>query len=161
MPPKILTRGVHSALGLGADRLVGGDRLQDVEQLPLVLVNPLDVDVEHRRRVDRDAGPLRDQRREPLLVGPLGAREALAKGAVLGQRRHGLELLEIGQPARADRFGDQVRQIRVALAQPAPRGDAVGLVGDAPGNARCSSLNTVRFISSVCSAETPLTLCAP
>src|SRR5947199_306001 len=65
---------------VGAHREVEGDRLQDVEELALVLVDALDVDVEHGGRVDHQPEPVDEDAGEPRLVAPLDGRVAVAEG---------------------------------------------------------------------------------
>src|SRR5690606_37394995 len=47
--------------GMRADLVVEGYRLDDVEQLPLVFVDALDLDVEHGRGIDADAHAAADE----------------------------------------------------------------------------------------------------
>ncbi len=93
-----------------ADLVVERHGLDDVQKLALVLVDALDLDVEKRRGVEPDAQPLVDQRRQPLLVGALDRREALAEGRVVGQRVEADELVDVVEEAVADRFADQLGQ---------------------------------------------------
>ena len=72
------------ALRLVLDRLVERDRLEDVEQLPLVFVDALDLHVEQRRRIDLDAEALADQPRQRDLVVVLDVAELLLERAVAG-----------------------------------------------------------------------------
>ena len=64
------------------------DDVQHIEQLPLVLVDALDLHVEQRVRIDDHSHVVfAITRRQPLLVGPLD-RQELAPGmrASLGER---------------------------------------------------------------------------
>src|SRR5207244_10671273 len=65
------------ALRLVLYRLVQRDRFKDVEQLPLVFVDALDLHVEQRRRVDLGAETLADQPRQRQLVAVLDPAKAL------------------------------------------------------------------------------------
>ena len=96
-------------------------------------MDALDLHVEQRVRADRDAVPFADQPRQVFLVPALGAREVVEEAAVVGQPLQLGDVLEVADPFLADRPGDQLRQRRVALVQPAPRRDAVGHVDDAVG----------------------------
>ena len=87
MPAKILTRGTQWPLRMGADLVVEGDGLEDVEELALVFVDALDVDVEQRIGIDRDADAVADQSGELHLVGPLDGGETPLEGRIVGQRR--------------------------------------------------------------------------
>ena len=72
------------------------------------------------------------------------------------------QCIGIIQHALADHLGQQAGQPRICREQPATEGDTVGLVDDAIRDTIwCSSRNTVWRISSVCSSDTPLTLCEP
>ena len=73
------------------------------------------------------------QSRKPRLGVALGLAHGVAEGAVVGQRLQFRELDEVGDPAVADRLGDDAGQRRVRQQQPAPRRDAVGLVVEALG----------------------------
>ena len=123
------------ALGMGADRVVERDRLEDVEQLALVFVDALDLHVEQRAR---DRRRCRAGRVISLASVALLAR--LTCGELLpgtprssAKRSSSVERFDIVEQAVADRLADQLRQARIALHQPAPRRDAVGLVVDAVG----------------------------
>ena len=84
---KIFTRGTHARVRLRPHRVVERDRLEDVEELPLVLVDALDVDVEQRtsgsRPKPRRSATMRARR--DLVVAAHGG-EALAKRRVVGER---------------------------------------------------------------------------
>ena len=90
------------------------DDVQDVEQLPLVFVNPLDLHVEEGVGVDPDAGAVVDQAPQPLLVGLLDAPELFLKGRVPGPGLQLPQLIEVGDPAVADGVGDQPGQAGIA-----------------------------------------------
>ena len=96
---------------------------------------------------------------QALLVLLLGQAEGALELGVVGQRLQLRELVQVPAPAGADAAVDQRRQRRVGLAEPAPRRDAVGLVAEALRE-RCarSRQRWSRTISSLCSADTPLTL---
>jgi hypothetical protein len=106
---------------------------QPVQQLPLVLVDALDLAVEDRGRIDDHAGC----RSEPLgnlrLCFALGVADSVVKTAIVRERPEPLQLGEVGDPALADRLGDAARQRRVGEQEPAPRRHAVGLVAEALG----------------------------
>ena len=112
------------------DRLPQRDGFEDVEELALVLMDALDVNVEQRGRLDRDAGQVAKQAREPLLVlrphGGVAAGE-FRVGRFLFQPR---EAFRIVQHAVAELLAQQRHQPFVRLEQPAAEADAVGLVDD-------------------------------
>ncbi len=109
------------------------DRLEDVEVLPLVFVDALDLDVEHRVGIEADTGGRLDPVRQLDLVGPLGRRETVEEPCVLDMSFQVCELVEVSLPAWADRVLDQSRQPGVGRQDPAPRRHAVGLVDDPLG----------------------------
>ncbi len=74
-------------------RLVQRHGFQDVEQLPLVFMDALDLDVEQRSRIDLDVETLADQPRQCDLVVMLDAAELLLERAVAGA---GFEKLKLG-----------------------------------------------------------------
>ena len=137
--------------------------MQHVEQLPLVLVDALDLAVEERVGVDRPArSPTAASRR----TGPWP--RAWPRGTLAeGRRRRPAgasfaSCVEVGDPAVADRLGDQRGEAGVGQQQPAPRRDAVGLVveplrehlGEVRQHGRPRS--SWEWI-----AATPLVLCVP
>ncbi len=92
-------------------------------------MQPLDLNIEQRVRRNRDAQRAVDiAAPAPLCSAAWRREEPLAKGGVIGERLKLAQLFEIGDPAVADGFGDQARQRRIGLQEPAPRRDAVGLV---------------------------------
>ena len=84
--------------------------VQDVQKLPLVFVNALDLDVEHRLRIDRDSRQVLRQLRQRELVAALHGIEAFQQAAVFIEQLQPPELSEIADPALADRFRDQRRE---------------------------------------------------
>jgi hypothetical protein len=114
-----------------ADLLPQRDRLQQVEQLPLVFVDALDLHVVERVRLDDDARALAQRGCETRLVQKPRAPDMLDEGLVLGR---GLELaqpLGLVEHALAQPPDQQLDQRRVGLVEPAPEGNPVGLVDDA------------------------------
>ena len=90
-----------------------------------------DAHVEERLGVDLETGRAGDVLGEPGLVGELAVEEGLLEALVIGELHEALDLGQVGQPVvRAERLGDQRREGRVALQQPATRRDAVGDVGE-------------------------------
>ena len=76
---------------------------QGVEQLPLVLVDALDLTVEDAVRVNHLPGRRLEPLGEPRLALTLGLPEHLAEARVLGQWREPPQLVEAGDPASARR----------------------------------------------------------
>ena len=117
---------------LRAHRVVERDRLEDVEELPLVLVDALDVDVEQRVGIEAEA---QRARRRAARARPCSSRRTAAKrsrndassaSGTSASSRVGV-VLDLG----ADRVDDELGQARVRLVEPAAERDAVGLVDDA------------------------------
>ena len=151
-------------LAVLAMRQVQVEHVQRVQQLPLVLVDPLGLDVEQPVRVDaRRTVAASSSRASRALHARLTAQELVLRNAASSAQGSSCRsFVEVGDPAVADALGDQRRQRGVGAQQPAPRRDAVGLVGEAsPATARGSPGTSVRFTSSLCSAATPLTLWLP
>jgi hypothetical protein len=113
-------------VGLRLDPPVQRDDVHRVEQLPLVLVDPLHLDVEQRSGVDLDAGQAARLRGQRLLVGALDGAELLLELLVLGVRLEVTQQLEVACPAVADPVRDRGGEQRVGGEQPAPRRDAIG-----------------------------------
>ena len=113
--------------------VVQRDRLQDIEQLALVLVDALDVHVEQRIGIQLDVHPLRHQLRQRLLVGAADAGKLFMDRRVIGSLREIRQCVRIIQHALADDFGEQPGKPRIGSEQPAAERDAVGLVDDAIG----------------------------
>ena len=118
-------------LGMRADLVVERHRFNDIQKLALVFVNALDLDVEHRIRIELNAHAAGDEIGELHLVGALDGGELFPEGAVAGELIQRLQLLGIVEEGIADGFAHEVRQAGIALHQPAARRDAVRLVVDA------------------------------
>ena len=104
------------------------DDEHDEQQLPLVLVDALDLHIEQRVRVYGCPQCVLHVAGQGVLVGLLGGGEPLPETCIVGERFQGAQLLQVGDPAVADGLGDQCGQGRVGLEQPAARRHAVGLV---------------------------------
>ncbi len=107
--------------------------MQHVEQLALVLVNPLDLHVEQGIRADGDAREVRDVVGQAPLVGRLYRGEGALELWFAGQRLETLQVIQAHAPFGADASVDQARQIRIGQCQPAARRDAVGAIDQARG----------------------------
>ena len=119
------------AFGVRADLVIERHRLDDVEQLPLIFMDALDLDVEHRRRVDPRIQPLAQKVGQRRLVRPLYRDEFLLKRRVVGKGIEVAQRFGIVQKRLADRLANKAGQSRIALHQPAAIGHAIGLVVDA------------------------------
>ena len=114
------------------EKEVDGKNAQGVHQLALVLVQALHLHVEHHVGGEGHTLPAGDFRRQLALLLALDADKIPAQRIV----DEGLQLLQavqVGEEPVADLPGDQGGQLGVAQAQPAPLGDAVGLVLEALG----------------------------
>ena len=107
--------------------------MERVQELALVLVQALDLDVEERVGVESELPGVRRILRKIDLVEPLHGGDTLDESRVVGELLEVHELVEIGDPRRADRLGDERREARVALVKPASGRDAVGLVREFRG----------------------------
>ena len=110
------------------DLVVLVDEVEQVQLLPLVLVETLRLDVEHRARVHRHAlGPA-----EPVgqcfLIFCLHFAELLEHRGVICEVKQLLELGRILAEARADVLLEHRGEARIALQEPATEGDAVCLI---------------------------------
>ena len=84
--------------------------VQDVEELALVLMNPFDLHIEERVRVDGHPRALPDHLRQLCLVRPLDAAEFSLKSYLLCGRLKRLQGLKVGNPGVTDGVGEQLRQ---------------------------------------------------
>ncbi len=121
-------RGAIAKLGLP---VVQRDDVQDVEVLALVLVDALDLDVEHPGVVQFDAGGGVDELGEATLVGALDLSPPRPERRVLDEVLQPAQLLEVGQPAVADGLVEQCAQARVGQRQEPARRHPVGDVPEA------------------------------
>ena len=97
---------------LGAHRVIERDRLEYVQELALVFVDALDLDVEHRSRVDLHSGLFRDHGGEPLLVGAFHGEETFLESGIVGEWGKPGKLLDIVQDALAEHLGQERGQTR-------------------------------------------------
>ena len=109
------------------------ENVQRVQELTLVLMQPLDLHVEDGVRVDGDAVRLLDVRREPLLVAALDVGELHEDVAVAHIAHEILQFVRVREPAVSDEVGDERGELRVRLRHPAAVSDAVGHVGELLG----------------------------
>ena len=127
MPPKITVRGATPAPEVRFEPVVQRDDVQHVQVLPLVLVQPLHLDVEERLRVHDDTGALLDERGQSSLVLGLDRLPLRLETGIGCQRLEALELVfQVRDPSIADSTGDERAQLRIAQHDPAPRRHAVG-----------------------------------
>ena len=101
--------------------------MQHIEQLPLVFVNPLHLNVEQPSGIEFDFAFAPHKLGQTLLVAAARGHETAGEFAVPGIFLKGFQFVQLTNPAVADRFGDQIAQAAIAMGQPTPRRDAVGL----------------------------------
>ncbi len=87
--------------------VVQRDDVQGVEVLALVLVNTLDLDIEHPIRVQFDARRRLDVVGQPSLVPPLHSTPTLLESGVIGQRFQPSQSLQVDHPVAADGVVEQ------------------------------------------------------
>ena len=116
----------HRVVRIVADAVVQHEDVQRVEQLTLILMQTLDLHVEHHRRVQLDALMTINPAAETLLVFLLDGGELLDESRVVREREQALQLHQILAPALTDGFIQQLGQTRIGKHQPAARRDAVG-----------------------------------
>ena len=116
-----------------AHRVIERHGLKNVQQLPLIFVDALDLHIEHRARVDLQFECGADIGRQRFLIGALDRHEALLKSRIIRQRAQPFQRLGVIQHPLAHRLPQQLGQAGIGLMQPAAEGDAIGLVHDPPG----------------------------
>ena len=123
----------HNRLVAVSDAMRQRDRVHRVQQLPFVLVNAFDLNVEQEFRIDIDGvgapEPLRDFR----LARVFDRVPTLAKGRVAGVIFELAKMIDIALPVFVQHLGDQLRKLRIRLQQPSPGRDAVRLVVELSG----------------------------
>jgi hypothetical protein len=107
--------------------------VQQVEVLSLVLVDALDLHVEHGRGVDVAPVHLREPLGERHLVVVLHRAETLDEPGVARERAQPLEPIELAQPPVAHGLGDQPREARVRHRHEPALRDPVRHVGELLG----------------------------
>ena len=112
----------------GLDLKILVDQVQQVQLLPLVLMQPLGLNVEHGVGVHSDALLLLKPAAQLPLVFLLDFRQPLQYGGVVGEGQQLFQLGCILVEALADEVLDLAGQQGIALGEPAAEGDAVGLV---------------------------------
>ncbi len=110
------------------------DDIQRVHLLALVFVQALDLDVEHRVGVQADAVLVPgEQVGGGALVGRLDVQQLFQHRAVVVIVHQAAEPGGVGAPFGAHALVQQGGQLGIAHLQPAPQGDAVGLVVELGG----------------------------
>ena len=108
--------------------------MENVHQLPLVLMKPLYLHVEDRPGVHIDPVMLLNILCQAQLVMILDVHKLLLAFLIVHIHRQLLDLGQIRDPLVADLIRDPVRQHRIAVEQEASLGDAVGLVVELLGH---------------------------
>ena len=126
--------GLRDGVGVVLELLVQCDDVQHVQKLPLILVEPLHLNVEDGVRVQLHAPGLLGMGGEGRLAGPLDGTQPLQNRGVIGiviQLFQGLGVQQIVVPA--GQVPDQAVQSGVDLTEPAAVVNAVGDVPEFPG----------------------------
>ena len=114
------------------DAVVEIQDVERVEKLALVLVQTLNLGIEDGVRVHRNTLAVLQPGGEVLLVLVLDVENLTQHGLVVSKLFELSELVQVGDPGvRTRQASQQCRQARVALVEPAARGDSVGLVVEA------------------------------
>ena len=115
------------------DAAIEVQNVQDVQKLALILVQPLDLDVKDRIRIDAHAVAVCDQRGKLLLILALNGGKTGKHLCVVIVFQQLLQLTRVALEAVADQVGQAVGQQRIGLAQPTAVRNAVGDVQEAIG----------------------------
>src|SRR5205085_10243916 len=117
--------------GIETHRAMAGGRLEEVEQLPLVFLDALDVHIKQSGRVYMQPEPFPNDARQGQLVGALDGRDTLLQPFIVSLVAETVENRWVVEDAGAACLAQHPRQPRIGLVQPAAERDAVGLVDDA------------------------------
>ena len=112
------------------DFIIQIHNMQNVQQLPFVFMQPLDLYIENGIRVYLYAGCFQNVFCQPDFVFPFDPQDLLLFGLFIGSRCQFFDFLQIGDPGFADMFGDPVGQQRIAVQQESSLGDTVGLIAE-------------------------------
>src|ERR1017187_7111588 len=91
--------------------------------LAFVLVNSLDLNVEQRFRIDRDAGSASHMAGQILLDGALDKTPFAVESRVLGVSFNLAQLLQVPHPVVTDDTAKEAREARISQSDPAPRSE--------------------------------------
>ena len=118
--------GRHGGGRVCLDPVVHGHDVEQLEDLALVLVQPLDHDVEQRGGIDDDAGGGQDMKGQVDLVLPLGLAPLRPELRIAGEGLQPGQPVQVGQPPAVSQPGrDQGGQARVGQPDEPARADAV------------------------------------
>ena len=93
----------NHAFGFSAfDPIVEMNAVQSVEQLTLVLVNSLDLNIKHERRIELHAGCVRDIPGQSFLVVLFNRHPTVSEGRVIKESFNPFDVLQILLPLFAD-----------------------------------------------------------
>lgn len=120
--------GAVVAVGVALDAVVHGDDVQAVEQLALVLVDALDLDVEHGGGVDAYSVVTLQHGCQAQLVLLLHRHNGALEVRIGGPALELLQLFQMHGPVFSDLLADEVGQAGVAEQQPTTGSDAIGLI---------------------------------
>ena len=133
------------------------DDVQGVHLLALVLVQPLDLDVEDGILLQRHTLPLLEGLAQGPLLLLLDGEQLLQGRCVVLVGQQPFQLGGVLLPARADFPRDPLAQLRVAVQQPPAEGDAFVLLLNFSGYSWAKAFSSDFSRISVCRLATPLT----
>ena len=128
------------------DSIVERDHVQNIQQLPFVLVDSFDLHVEHRHGIDLLMLRFQKPFSQSMLVLLFDLLNVAHEGFVVDEFFQAFEFVERGDPAFADflrmnelddrfnswgnctHFGNGIAQIRIAQNEPSARCDTVRLI---------------------------------
>src|SRR5262249_590077 len=116
--------------GVGLQPVIERDDVQNVQVLPLVFVNPLDLHVEHGVGVDSNAGAAVGDAGQLELVGTLDGTPITLKNPIVSKLLQISQASEVLGPSTTDGVADQLGQPGIGQSQPAPRSNAVCLAAE-------------------------------
>ena len=119
---------LHIEVRILQDAAIEREDMKQVQVLALVFMQPLDLDIEERGRIDRDAAFIEDDLGQANLVGMFHRHEFVLESGIVGPLLQPAKLVEISRPTVADFRRDQIGQERIGGKEPAAGRNAVGLV---------------------------------
>ena len=137
-----------------AHGLIKSDGFQNVQQLALVFVDPLDLDIEDRVGIELDVQSVHGPIGQHHFVGAPDLGQALMHGRVVGKGCEPFQRVRIVQHTFPNRFDQQAGKAWVRLEQPTAERDAVRFVYDPVRIQQCACRGTRSRASGSCAART-------
>ena len=107
--------------------------MQDIQQLPFIHVEPLDLNIENRGRIRSNVIFLFDERGKLFFFCAFDRRRPFQERAVLRPAPERSQLRRMQLPVRTDRFVNQIGELRICFQKPAPVADSVRFVVEFSG----------------------------